>query len=235
MLTIPNYIEALEMRDTEPRFKADSATVAKLFDIEVPVVWNWMVEATERAKLGFAAATAEWVAWRLHGTTDVSDLLHFIEALWAAVIDYRYTQEIRHEAPEDKNAIGIVLFLTWREANAVYRGCQEGRGNANDCVRLSLLARHVLPKKHQDALKKWLTVILRERVAKLYQIDEDPHNPQGFPVPREAFNPNFDFDPNKTNDLLKAFLENVDHTTNPYLRSPEEMKKLHFEGTPYRL
>jgi hypothetical protein len=238
MLTMPSYIERLGLRGTKPQFKARPIDITQLFDAEVPMVETRTRKTTERVKLAFGAAAAEWVVWRLDGITDVIDILQFIEAIWAAIIDYRYAREIPHKKPADEDPLRYILFVTWRDVNALFLRCQEGDGNPDDCVQLSLLARHVLPKKHHGALKDWLTVILQERVKTLWPMDPDIEDPvirQGSPVPREVFNPDFDFDPGRSTDLLQAFLEGLDYTANPYLRSPEEMKQLGFPGTPYKV
>ena len=237
MLTIPTYIEKLGLQETKLSFKSSMAGIIQLFDTDVPLVRGGAELVTERAKLAFGAALTEWVVWRLEPFTDTSDLLQFTESLWAAVIDYRYTSSIDHVRPSDGDPVNYHQFVTWEKANALFLLCQEEDGNPANCARLSLLARHVLPKKHHAALKVWIEFIVRERLLKLWPVEdsEDANILQGPLVPREAFNPDIDFDINKTHDMLSRFLESLDHKTNPYLRSPTEMKKLGFKGKPYRI
>ena len=56
----------------------------------------------------------------------------------------------------------------------------------------------------------------------------------GRPLPLEAFDPELDYRPERDAELLDAFLRGLDHTKNPFLRSPEAMKAAGFSGTPYR-
>ncbi|WP_147445087.1 hypothetical protein [Corallococcus sp. CA053C] len=52
---------------------------------------------------------------------------------------------------------------------------------------------------------------------------------------REALDPDFDFRPEMAPTLIGAFLGNLNYEANPFLRTPEEMRKLFFEGIPYEL
>ncbi len=54
-------------------------------------------------------------------------------------------------------------------------------------------------------------------------------------MPREALDPDFDFKPEMAPALFGAFLKRLDYKANPFLRTPEEMRKLFFEGVPYEL
>ncbi len=58
-------------------------------------------------------------------------------------------------------------------------------------------------------------------------------NRPGLFVPREVFEPEFNFEPGETEHLIQEFIKNLDRE-NPFLRSPEEMLKLGFKGTPYK-
>jgi len=232
MLTIPRYIEVLDWPELPPEFHASRVELDQLFDADVPLVRGGANIATERAKLGFAAATTEWIAWRLNNVTDVSGLFQFTEALWAATVDYRYFREREQQQPDNNDSVANVLFSAWQNANALYRLCKEEDGHAADCVRLVLLVRLVLPKKSQSAFKSWLEFVLRQRVVQFWRASESG-GPHGSPVPREAFDPEVDFDPFDAPEMLRLFLESLDHENNPYMCSPEEMKRLGFEGTPY--
>jgi hypothetical protein len=52
-------------------------------------------------------------------------------------------------------------------------------------------------------------------------------------VPREALDPNFDFNPERTQFLIDRFLADLSRRTNPFLSSPEKMLEGGFVGTPY--
>lgn len=237
MLIIPPYIEAAGVRGTSPTFKTDLMSLNLLADVEVPSVDTRTRKSSEQAKLAFSAATTEWVAWRLDGVVDVSDLLNFAEGLWAAVIDYRYFREVEHSAPKSSGGLDHVIFRTWQDANSFIRLCPRGQGNSKDCVLLAVLARHVLPKSKQEIFKNWLAVVL-DRIKTYWAMDlstKGAEARQGPPVPRVAFDPSLEYMPSMDKKLLGDFLASLDPKTNPYLRSPEEMKKAGFPGTPYKL
>src|SRR5262249_50139405 len=105
------------------------------------------------------------------------------------------------------------------------------RGCTREASYVAVLARHVLPAtKPFDA---WLKPIL-SRLAALYPGIGVPDS-LGTPVPREALDPAFDFRPEQTTDLLRAFLARLDPAQNPFLRTPAEMAQAGFKGTPYKL
>jgi hypothetical protein len=103
---------------------------------------------------------------------------------------------------------------------------------------MAQLARHVLPKTKQATFDKWVKVSLT-RLSQLYPLrdgaETDPTVRQGIPVLQEIFDSAFEFRVEMTGDLLRDFLLSLDYSNNPYLRSPEEMTKMGFEGTPYRI
>lgn len=130
-----------------------------------------------------------------------------------------------------------LLHMTWQTANGLLRLCPEGAGRADHCVRLVVFARHVLPKSRHTVLKDWTAAIL-ERIRTHWPMDPkilDENERQGPPVPRAAFDPSVPYDPTMDEKLLREFLASLDPKENPYLRSPAEMKKAGFPGTPYQL
>ena len=82
---------------------------------------------------------------------------------------------------------------------------------------------------------RWALDSLFKHYELLPEDNKDPHKRQGPCVPRQAVDPDFDFKPEMTNDLLSDFLHGLHHTKNHYLRSPDEMQKLGFTGIPYRI
>ena len=60
----------------------------------------------------------------------------------------------------------------------------------------------------------------------------DKGAPLGPPVPLEALDPGFPYEPALAHDLLAQFLPTLDTANNPFLRSAEEMTRLGFQGTP---
>ena len=238
MLRTPGYIERLGVHGKPAPFMADAGALDILFDQDVPIVRRVLGTSTERAKLSFAAATTEWVAWQLDGVTDVTGELQIIESLWAAVIDHRYTKEAKRKRPPLADAAGRILFAAWECANAVLRLSAKGESHAADGMRLVLLARHLMPKSHHKQFKEWLIFVLEQRIEKFWQVEEDETDRArrlGAPVPREAFEPDGNFTPENSSAYLNAFLAGLDPTVNRYLRTGDEMRSLGFAGQAYSL
>ncbi len=57
----------------------------------------------------------------------------------------------------------------------------------------------------------------------------------GKALPREAFDPDSGYKPGQREECLARFLAGLDWKANPFLRSPDEMKRLGFKGTPYKI
>src|SRR5450432_2857561 len=117
MLTMPRYINALDIRGKIIEAEISQPKINVLIDADLPVVELATFRATERAKIGYAAAVAEWIAWRLEGVSDVTDLLHFAEAMWVANVDYRYAHEIPHVVPENTQGGEYVAYRAWQKLN----------------------------------------------------------------------------------------------------------------------
>jgi hypothetical protein len=229
MLHIPSYIEAAGVRGSKIEFQASLSTIDIMYETSVPLVDRALDQAPQRARLAFAAAVSEWIAWRLDGVSDVTDLLHFAEAMWVANVDYRYAKEISHDPPANTRGGEYVAYRTWEKLNALFLLCPKGKGKSRACVQLTLLARFVLPKSKHAALQGWIKFAIGERVSKFWQLkssSDESKREQGSPLPREAFDPAVKFVPAKANDYLREFLASVDPGANPYLRKPAELKKL---------
>lgn len=243
MLIIPTYIEQAHVCGLPAKFSTTNDDIDNIFDIQSPAVAR-VASISERAKLAFTAALVEWIVWRLDGLIKTEDMLNFAESLWAAVVDYDYTKSIDHDLFNDQ-PLQLILYNTWSTANAQLRLCKEGEGEGLYCVNLASMARYVMPKKTKS-FAEWLKPVL-VRLVKLYEWpdelqDEDVdwdevdmeliHGPW---VPRQVLDPNFDFDQKMTNGLINDFLQSLDYTKNPYLRTPEEMLHMGFKGIPYRV
>jgi hypothetical protein len=185
-----------------------------------------------RARLACAAATAEWIYWRLRGETDFDAPLQMIEAAWAANCDVRYCQTPTVSEFEDRKGPvnGVLRASKDILANVLRSYKAESAGSLTSrTVYLYFLARHVLPDK--VAFDAWLKAAIK-RLALLY-----PHveGQLGEPVPREAMNTEEDFQKADAPRLLAEFLGRLTPAENRYLRSPEQVLAEGFAGTPYRL
>ena len=200
------------------------------FARESPPLQGQFVLITFRGVAAIALGTAEWIAWRFEGVSPSVDLLDYIEACWAGLIDSLYRKEWNW--PKDAKIEGPVdrpLAQTCYTLNEIMRLISvSSNGAASKSIYLIYLARHVLPRK--PPFERWLKTTLT-RMGELY--DRDTIGPLGPPVPRQALDPAFA--PKQAPELLRAFLAGLKPGVNPYLRTPDEMTALGFKGKPYTI
>jgi len=212
---------------------------------QIRYVWDdWNVEAIEqpfdrklyrrlrrlayRATTAFTIANAEWVVSRYVTMLDDVTPLDYLEAVWAQTIDPLYGQEWD---PLDAGWNGPVMgpirqALMWA-GNAV-ENTDEYVDSHDNAAAVVNIARHVLVDA--TAYEAWADAVLR-RLEALYPLNKD--DKQGDVVPREVFDPRFNFDQEMTETLLNEYLAALDPGRNPLLRPAEEMLAEGFEGTPY--
>jgi hypothetical protein len=187
-----------------------------------------------RGVVALSAACAEWVAARWPKLAEPV-LLPEVEAVWAGVVDWRFLKPpvTAPNAPQGEAwktpEAGPVRDAFYSLADVVGRA-QRSASTLASCAVLSQLAIHVLPAA--DMFKEWRRAVV-ERLTNLYPRDKD--SPIGPPIPREALDPQYPYEPALANDLLRKFINQLDPAGNPFLRAPQEMKDLGFEGTPYHL
>lgn len=232
MLEMPEYIRKAGVvglpithawNDDEPRrlYREDERIGAQI------------AQTTYRGVLALSAATAEWVAWRLHGLADTLPLLNAIEATWAGVSDVRYDRALpdRPCAPAWEDFLGPTggpvcgTFLLLASLRKLLARNKAMSPDASSLVRLAALV-----QPDEKPFRDWFKASL-DRLVQLHpRVDTDR---LGTPVPREAFDPAFPYKPDAGDDLVKRFLHGLDPTKNPFLATPEEMAAEGFEGKPY--
>jgi hypothetical protein len=197
-----------------------------------------------------AARTQEWFLWRFHGYIDVERYLHHVDAAEAWTIDCRYKDDDKPMGaiPEDtpvSSALGDAVWMLCSVTRDKYWRMPEPSYSA---VALAGIVRHVMPPKAKRAFTAWLDwaskgILTLAPAPKPFLADPDEFPSEaayheagrpyfGDPIPLEALDPGFDYKPEMRKDLPASFLSHW--KTNPFLRSPDEMKKLGFPGTPYQ-
>jgi hypothetical protein len=200
-----------------------------------------------------AARMQEWILWRLHAGIDVQRFLNHVDAAEAWAIDYRYKEDDKLEGtiPDDtptNSALGDAVWVL--RLVTAYEHWRHPQSSA-DAVALAHIARHIMPPKAKRAFTAWLDwaskrILTLAPAPKPFLADPDEFPSEaayhaagrpyfGDPIPLEALDPDFDYKPEMRKVLLAEFLSRLDWKTNPFLRSPDEMKKLGFPGTPYQL
>lgn len=225
---IPKYIQIPNIQDNTIRFKWDDWNVKQAdFPIE-DILYDRLQNLAQRATVAFTIATAEWIIHRFGGLSDDPLPLEYLEAAWAQVVHFRYSyhRDIRKEewTGPVRGPIGIAI----RRVIFAIQQAEEDGDPPWRAGRISKLAEHVI--SDPTPYKEWRESIMK-RLETLYPLD--PDETLGEVVPREALDPDFDFNIEQTESLINKFLAGLDYNTNPFLNSPEKMLELGFEGTPY--
>lgn len=247
MLQMPAYIECLRIAGSPVKYKWDSSLALKYYGTKDQNVKLYLAldKSNFKAKIAIGLSVTEWVVWRLSGLTDVTDALDRIEAGWASTLNLLYSKSL--EVPATNNpkfhdvekTAGPVLTCL-RLLNGMHSRFASGSIYlAEPIVKQAMLARHVLPDK--APFEAWLSVTIQrttELFPRIGDYDEesgtyDPSNEK--PIPRESFEKDFfNFEATAAADW-NTFLETLDPSRNPYLRTPEEMRAEGFKGKPYPL
>jgi hypothetical protein len=229
-LQIPNWV-AQSGADSQPPEHTWRGTPD--FNRENAKLESKFYDLSRSATLAIGIAFTEWTVWRLRPYSDFEAPLHVVEAAWAATIDIRYYKiPTIAQFQERKGPIDGVLRAAKDLIEQLLRAFNtpSKQNVPGETVYPYFLARHVMPdKKPFDA---WLKATL-QRSQHLYPFNE--HDITGPPVPRQAMDPTLNFTTEQTPQLLADYLQNLDPTTNPYLRTPDELLATGFNGTPYRL
>lgn len=216
------------VQDELLRYEWDDWDRFKSYQSGDSAVFERLSQLSHRANIGFAVACGEWVLHRFGKMSDDPRPLDYLEATWAALIDWRYFHFWEPSGPKWSGPIGGPISLAILFAGEVVDRAAKGEAPARASSALFALASHVL--FDVSPLNNWRVRIL-SRLEKFYPKTED--DPFGDAIPREAFDSDFDFQPLMSEHLINQFLSNLDHTDNSFLMSPEEMFECGFEGLPY--
>jgi len=245
MISIPpNFIKSTGIIGAPIKYKWNSDLGLKFYAAKDQNARLYKaIDASQfKAKMAIGAAVTEWIIWRFDGHTNLADAHQRIEAAWVSVIDPLYTKNLSLKMKEDDDAAPVEGAL---ELALCLLGEIHGRyakGNiylAERIVNQSMLARHLMPEK--KPFDDWLSTTL-QRAAEAFPRTTNYDKRTGIfdasgekPVPREFFDPNFQYTEVHAEAALRAFLQTLDPKQNPYLNTPEEMKAAGFKGTPYTL
>lgn len=230
-LSIPGYMKAARVQDRVIRYKWDdwdvNADEASLDE----AVSERLGRLSQRAVLAFTIATAEWIVYRYGALVDEPMPSQYLQAAWAQIVDWHYGALTIEGDTDPREWAGPIKRPIWwgllQTDFAIDEAEDDGEPEVG-AVRVATLAEHVMTDPSH--YRAWRERIL-ERLEALYPMDPEEH--LGEVVPREALDPDFDFHVDDTEALTNGFLSSLDHETNPFLNSPENMLNEGFEGTPY--
>jgi hypothetical protein len=230
-ISVPDYVRAANIQDPVVRFTWDDWDMRGL---ELPVDADLSARLrriSQRADVAFALATAEWIVHRfsLFGNDLVA--WQFLEAAWAQVVHWRYRSLNWDGDVNPREWSGPVRMPVWRALTLTEFSISEAEQDGSPFIGAGLiasLATHVLADP--TPYLEWRDRIMR-RLETAYALDGA--ETLGEVVPREALDPDFDFNPAHTESLVNRFLGGLDYRTNAFLNAPENMLIQGFKGTPY--
>lgn len=228
-LSTPRYIRDAEIRDVTLRYEWDDWKLEDIYESETDKFHERMSSISYRANIAFTIACGEWITYRYDVVSNDPVPHEHMEAAWAGLVDPWYA--VWWEPPDEywlgpiRGALSLAIIFTL-----------EARADAYECLDVaessdhaSSVAEHVMTDP--NPFRKWRERVV-ERLERLYPFDEN--DPMGDVVPKEALDPDFDFRPEMTEQLVQAYLSGLNSYANRFLRTPEEMLDCGFKGIPYR-
>jgi hypothetical protein len=208
------------------------------------------------AQVAMCAGILLWLTWRLKTLTDVEHNLELAEAAFAYTIDWRYVdinagpKGKAPDQPPEVSAAKKVNSLVRRALN------QDTYWNSfftpvAETFHAANVVQHIVPTSQKGAFEHWLLAVsdrmhahfplpdLAEREFSTFESEQayDAYVAprRGVAIPPEILDTSVEYDPGKRDASLAKFLTGLDRGRNRFLRSPEEMLELGFEGRPYEL
>jgi hypothetical protein len=234
MMTMPSFLQEAGIAEAPLKFSWNDKMPSANYGQENHRLERQLAKVSDRGVIALGAVCAEWVLWRFSKVSDTGILNSYIEAVWASLVDWlylnpkmspRYTVEWKDWQGKERGPIGAAAILLANGVNAVMRPEPAVRPVASLANLVELVVTDL------KAFRNWRNWAL-DRLIEIDPYDDD--QPIGVPVPREALDPTSDFKPEMSQKLIDQFLQKLDYKKNRYLRSPQELKKAGFTGTPYR-
>lgn len=254
-MTIPSYIAQPEIVGAPLDFVwkgpqehiGPMETVNRMFDL--------IGYKTTCGMLTQAAGIISWGAWRLKGYTEVNVLLQMVEASFAFQVHPYYidrngviTYEPKPEPAADSAAAKLQVLL-WQGLNEKKWWSSYFQPH-DSAFHSAYLVRHIMPKNKKRIFSAWLEGMLariKEIAPKpdepfVKKVDMTPEEQEAYyarhwgeALPPEVLDLDYNYQSSEREELVDRYLRELDWGENPFLRSPDAMKKMGFKGTPYRL
>ena len=230
-LSAPRYIEAANIQDPTIRYRWDDWNVEQAEEPLDEAFYKLLEGISQRANAALTIATAEWIVQRFATLADTRLPWQYIEAGWAQVVDFRYGALAWDMSVQEHVWAGPVLRPIWTAMYRIQFALEVAKDDETPELRAAWITR-LAPYVMTDPTpyESWLKAVIA-RLQRLYP--RDPRETLGEVVPREAFDPRFDFAIEQTEPLVNRFLGALDYRANPFLARPEAMLAEGFESTPY--
>jgi hypothetical protein len=232
----PRYLPASMFEGPALKYTWDDWDVAAFYtDVDKELVQQW-ADLFEPAVCGLTIAISEWVLFRQFALENDPLIIKFLEAAWCANIDRRYSEGLEVSRNDWLGPIRGPVRVAMKLLHSTLYESQEGPDKPVEGPALmSRLVEHVCGVKEE--FRQWRAQCV-DRLRKYYvappalddMFDEQTSKVM---VPREAFDPEFPFDPEDARILVDQFLRKIDFASNLFLLSPQAMVEAEFEGTPY--
>jgi hypothetical protein len=237
MLSKPDYIARARIDVTEVTYHWHDW---RAFEYCQPVDDEFVARCStllESAVNAFTIAVAEWLMFRYDRlSSDQTPYLH-LESAWCANVDRRYSWPIEFPREDWQGPLRRPMFVGIVLVNHPLYELEYDEETISPPAMLSRLLQHVLPDS--ERFLEWRQKCL-ERLERFYRReDRDPFEdlfedqPRITLVPREVFDPAFDFTPEMALPLTNRFLRSIDYAANPFLLTPQQMRIEGFTGSPY--
>jgi hypothetical protein len=225
------------------KFRWDDWKASGLFTYDAAPVVARALKLAIRAQVALGIGMYEWTAWRFASVSDDPAPFQVAEAAWCAQVDRRYMKDYEFDRRKWLGPIRGPLWcgMTW-VMPLVLAGDNDMEELESGLDYLPRLAMHVLPRP--EAFERWLDLTLqrleRRHAAAPADPLEDPFREReeerrGPLVAPEALDPAREYDPAEAPALLAKRLAAAIPADNPFLHPAEEMKRLGFPRTPYRI
>lgn len=211
---------------------------------------------TTCGQLSLCAGLLTWAAWRLFDETpEAAPALELAEAAFAHQVDWRYVdRDAGHvrATPDEPPALSALLQVSlfmW-EGMSVDWFWDSYYAPINQTFHAAHIVQHILPKAHRPAMVRWLEGAI-QRLQTHARAPDEPFRKQrsfptldewkhfvgrhrGQPLPPDLLDPDTDCTVDQHAARVGRFIEGLDWRRNRFLRSPEAMLALGFQGEPYR-
>jgi hypothetical protein len=225
---IATYIAAADLPSEQPSYRWDDDVEQEVL-FSQPRIADRISKMSYRAALAVALGSIEWTIYRLKPQLASDEPFQFVDAAWAALVDWLYLKSFDlPDWDEYEVAVGGPLQHSFWLMKECFVAARKLKPFNDFTVSISEVSLRVCGRR--DVFKAWRRSIV-QRMVTVYP--ENPNDLCGRPVPRDALDLAYAPSPTADDDRIAHYLASLDWKSNKFLRSPEEMQKAGFAGTPY--